>query len=125
MGRSSTEQSIASLIDYPLADCYFDNSAQWVVINRTNLFSEKENIAIITRAQDIEHIKESLVLTTFPVGRGTTPEGYLYVYKNGVLVKDVPYLSCTISDPVLQRAFRPATMQEAEVLIGAKLPPVV
>ena len=114
--------SVFGKIDYPLIDIAFDSQSKWVVINRSGLFTEQEMIAAAQDAQKLRQCSEGLRVLTFPVGRGTTPNGVIYVYKDGVLVKEVPYLEAVFEDNTLKDAFKQMEKKQAEQLIGTQLP---
>lgn len=122
---SNIDAQITMIRDYPLIDFYFDSNEKWVIVNHCNLFTDKEGFKVIKNAKLIEHIKEGLYLETFPVGRGITPNGYLYIYKNDILIKSVPYLNyCNVNDQ-LENAFERISREDVEQLIKSKLPPAI
>ena len=110
---------------YPLIDIYFDENNQWTVINRENLFTDDESFSIIQNPSLIEMNKEFIILNSFPVGRGTTPSGKLYVYKNSELIKEIPYSKCRITSKILKENFFNVSMEQAENLINSKFPPLI
>lgn len=107
-------------IDYPLIDLYFDSDpkyGRWLIVNRSySTASGKETIKVIEKPQNIEHVKETLYVTTFPVGHGAIPKGEILVYEDGQLVKQVPYLS--INDSGIRGEYKTVTKIQLKALIG-------
>ena len=108
--------------DYPLIDIYFNDDSSWYVIIRENLFEETEKFIVAKNSTIIEENKEYLKLSTFPIGRGTTPCGELYIYKNGILYKRIPFLKVFFGNKVLEEEFRAQTQEVIEEEIGDRLP---
>ena len=113
---------IVGKIDYPLIDINFDNESEWVIINRNNLFTEQETFNVAQNNNTLQLTKENLSVITFPVGRGTTPNGIIYVYKNGKLVKEVPYIEVMFENESLTESFLKMTKEEVENLIQDNIP---
>ena len=120
------------IIDYPLIEISFiqNEEDEWLIIDRSDPFvdfgeevkKEKVNMLHIKdyeEARALNHSKGALKVVTFPTGLGTTPEGVIYVYKNEVLIKEVPYLKIEFGNKEL---FRQVPIKEAEKLIGESLP---
>ena len=121
---NSKEHDTFIKVDYPLIDIYFDTESEWLVIDRTGLFGHQEKFSIIRESQGLlQFSKEGLRVLTFPAGRGTTPEGYIYVYKNNVLIKEVPYIEIYFENEIIKNAFQQKTKNEVEDIIKNKLPP--
>ncbi|MDR2207877.1 MAG: hypothetical protein LBE22_02745 [Azoarcus sp.] len=112
-------------IDYPLIEIIFDTESEWLVIDRSGLFTEHEVFSISQSSQDLQFNKEDLRVLTFPEGRGTTPKGIIYVYKDGVLIKRVPYIESHFESDALKDAFQQVTKDEVEIMIKSKLPPPI
>lgn len=79
-------------IDYPLLEFYFlgDNKWDFIIEDCAN-----SNYHLINDNEILEGFKTNIVLNTFPVGRGTSADGYIYLYKNSELVKKVPFTQIT------------------------------
>ena len=88
---SPIENTEISKVDYPLIDISFDEKSEWLVIVRTDLFTQHEKYSVSQNSKNLNMNKERLKILTFPVGRGITPVGVVYVYQNGNLVKEVPF----------------------------------
>ena len=112
-------------IDYPLIEINFSPGNEWLVIDREALFTEKEIFRIIQNSQYLQLNSESLQVITFPVGRGTTPNGIIYVYKDGILIKEVPYIEAYFESDVLKNAFQQVTKEKVQEIIKSELPPAI
>lgn len=108
--------------DYPLLDVIFDDKSDWVVIIRTDLFTEDEKYYVSQNAQNLNMNKEYLKLLTFPVGRGTTPFGIVYIYQNKKLIKEVPFIEIYYENTILQDAFKIVSKENINKLINDSLP---
>ena len=112
-----------SKVDYPLIDIIFENKSEWLVIIRTELFTEHEQYYIAHNTENLDMNKEGLMISTFPVGRGTTPNGVVYVYQNKELFKEVPFIEISFENVILKRAFKNIAKEDIDKLIGG-LPPL-
>jgi len=117
--------NVTGKIDYPLIDIDFSIENEWIVINRTELFTEKESLGIIQNARDLRLNTENLRILTFPLGRGITPNGVIYIYRDGEIVKEVPYIEMHFESEVLKNMFQQKTKMEVEAIINSVLPPVI
>ncbi|MDR2578871.1 MAG: hypothetical protein LBC70_08735 [Chitinispirillales bacterium] len=113
------------LIDIPFMSATNENS-DWLIINHSNLFTDDERFEIIQgRGAFLHFDTEHLKVITFPRGRGTTPNGVIYVFRNGILIRDVPYWEIYITSTFLTNEFRQVTRVEIEEIINSKLPPAI
>jgi len=117
--------NILGKFDYPLIDIYFDNDNEWLVIDRKYLFTSQEMFYTIQKSRELELSKEWLKIITFPVGRGTTPNGIIYVYKDKNLIKEVPYLEIYYETKLIMNLFKQVTKNEIENIINNELPPPI
>ena len=108
--------------DYPLIDIVFSEENEWLVVNRENLFTESEKISVIDNVQLLELNKEQIFVTTFPLGRGTTPNGEIYIYKDGELIKSISYFDFEILSDELKTASYSLTKEQIEEMIVDELP---
>ena len=109
-------------IDYPLIDVAFDDETQLVVIIRDGLFTNNEKILISQNTQCLQINKENLSVLTFPVGRGTTPLGIVYVFKNGELIREIPYTEIKFENDDIKNGFEISCEEHVQKLIGDFLP---
>ncbi|MCL2801596.1 MAG: hypothetical protein FWD28_07560 [Treponema sp.] len=109
-------------INYPLIDIYFNLDDNWNVIIRTNLFSESEKFFILRDALILHFNTAKIRVLTFPAGRGTTPEGVLYVYKGKELIREVQFFEIYIDDTAIENEFIQLPKEVIESTIRAKLP---
>ncbi|MBP0990490.1 MAG: hypothetical protein J5874_04885 [Oscillospiraceae bacterium] len=119
---NSSENTQISVIDYPLIDISFDDKSNWFVIVRTNLFTENEKYYVSQNIKSLNLNKEKLIISTFPVGRGTTPQGIIYVYKNCTLIKEVPFINISFKSQIFKSQFEYMTKKDVEKIINASLP---
>jgi len=110
-----------SKIDYPLIEINFDGGSDWVVVKRDNLF-QKEVFSIIDDETELQYNKEFMYVFTFPTGRGTTPNGIIYIYRDGSLVKEVPYTEISFEKQTLENLFRDISEKELCEVINGILP---
>jgi len=104
-------------IDYPLIDVYFDNDNDWIVLKSDKITSGNPEFSIIRNASSVEYIKDKISVLTFPVGKGTTEDGNISIFKNGVLFKAVPYIEAYISDENLNNLFEKVSRTEIADLL--------
>jgi hypothetical protein len=113
------------LIDIPFISIANENS-DWLIVNRSNLYRDDERFEIIQGKGPFLHFDtEHLKVITFPIGRGTTSNGIIYVFRNRVLIREVPYWEVYITSKFLINKFRQATKAEIEEIIKSKLPPPI
>ena len=113
---------LISRVTYPLIDIFFDDESDWLVIDRNHLFTENESFNVIQNSKELQFNKEWLRVLTFPVGRGTTPNGIIYVYKDSKLIREVPYIEVHFGSEELRNAFRQLARNSIERLINDYLP---
>ena len=123
--RHSNENTLISRVDYPLIDISFDDKSDWLVIIRTDLFTEYEKYYISQNAKRLQMNKEGLMIRTFPIGRGTTPSGVVYVYQNKELIKEVPFIELSFDNVILKSAFKHIIREDINKLIKNPLPPLI
>lgn len=109
--------------DYPLLDLYFNKGENCVIVDRC-LVVDKEVIKIIDHPDEIEYSKDALSVITYPIGRGYTVDASLEVYKDGELVKQIPYYGIEITDKDFSSKFRKVSRKQAEKIVGCPLAPV-
>ena len=109
-------------VDYPLIEYYFDDDSEWLLVIRKRIFSKEEKFIIIDNSEVLEMNKEHLELITFPIGRGTTPSGIVYLYKNKKLIKEVPFTKYNVDNSYLNSQFTTKTLEWVQDKIGADLP---
>ena len=112
-------------IDYPLIDIFFTSDDKWLLIDRSKMFTDNEKFNVIENSQELEFYKEWIKLFTFPVGRGTTPNGMVYIYKNKDLIKEIPYLEIRLENENVKKSFKKLTIDEIEKDFRIKLPPII
>jgi hypothetical protein len=110
-------------IDYPLIEVAFGNGSEWLVIDLPIILYEQANIKTSQNSALLDFYKDKLRVLTFPVGRGTTPNGIICIYKNGMLIKYVPYLEIYFDSNELENSFQSLPKDEVEALIIDELPP--
>ena len=120
-----SESDVYSKVDYPLVDVLFDAESDWTVILRENLLTENEKFYVCENGEVLEQNKRNLKLATFPAGRGTTPNGVLYIYKNGTLIKEVQYFDSYFETDALKGEFRELSIEKTGELISGDLPPAI
>ena len=116
------QHSSQAIRDYPFVDIYFDKDSDWLIVNRQNLFTDNELFSIIQDAKIIEANKEFFYVNIFPVGRGVTPTGEIYIYRNGELIKSVPYLDFVVLSQMLKDKFKDVNEGYIHNLLKADLP---
>ena len=116
---SKTE--VNSHTDYPLIDVLFDDESQWTVILKEDIQSENKKFYVCKDSEVLEQNKHGLKLSAIPVGRGTTPDGILYIYKNDKLIKVVHYYDSYFESGVFKEHFKTAAPEELTDLMGDKL----
>lgn len=121
----SIENTEMSKVDYPLIDISFDEKSEWLVIVRTDLFTQHEKYNVSQNNENLNMNKEGLKILTFPVGRGTTPVGVVYVYQNGKLVKEVPFTEIFFESKILKDTFKNMSKEYIDKLIDGTLPPPI
>jgi len=104
-------------IDYPLMDIYFDSNSNWTILKSDKLYTDIPEYYIINNASSVERIKEKISVLTFPVGRGTTESGSIRILRDGILIKEVPYIDSHISDDNLVSLFRKVHKDEIKELL--------
>lgn len=111
-------------IDYPLIEYYFDDDSEWLIVitDLQNLSKNDGIFKIIKCPQDLRYCTQNLYVTTFPVGRGTTPNGEIIIYRNGDLAKRVQYLDYRITSQVIQDRIEEVNKEELRSLINADIP---
>ena len=120
--NASETNTFLTRIDYPLIDVSFDENSDWLVINRTDLFTEKEKFYISQNVHDLQMNKEYLKTLTFPIGKGTTPTGIIYVYQDGQLFKEIPYIEMSYETETIKKSFKHIAKDDIEELIKSPLP---
>ena len=84
--ESSIENNFIGRIDFPIVDIYFHEEDTWLFV----IYSlTDDSYKIIDDRELLQRNKEFISITTFPIGRGTTPSDIISIYKNGDLYKDV------------------------------------
>jgi hypothetical protein len=112
-------------VDYPLIEIGFINECEWLLIDRANLFTSQEKYSIIQQNKELQFGKEWLWVLTFPSARGITPKGVVYIYKDGILIKEVPYYEVYCESESLKNAFQEVTKAKIEEMINKELPPII
>lgn len=108
--------------DYPLLEYYFDERDQWVLVNRVDMFG-KDYCEVCRDPQALRAARACYRITTDPVGLGVTPTGNIHLYKNGKLIKDIPYDTYDIQDKTIAGNFQQMPVTQVEKLLKTKLPP--
>ena len=108
--------------DYPLIEMSITSNDEWFVIIRSDLFSKDEKFAVCDDEECLSFNKENLVISTFPVGRGTTPNGVVYIYRNNELVKQIPFIEVRFENNIFKDEFENAKKEDIEKLINMSLP---
>lgn len=109
------DDSILSRYDYPLLDVAFTDGASWAVIIQTDLWNEGgETVFLSQNAAELSLVQEYIRVLTFPVGRGTTPEGCLSIYKEKELIKEVPFINIEFADASIRELFYKTTREDIE-----------
>jgi len=98
-------------IDYPLIDIYFDENNDWVII-KSDISTNNHEFYIIKNASSVELAKAKISVLSFPIGRGTTANGYIYILKDDILIKEIPYIELYISDDYLNNLFEKISEEE-------------
>lgn len=78
-------------IDYPLIEYYFLDDNSWNLVIQ-DLYDDK-GFSYIDDPNILESLKTNLVINTFPVGKGSTADGYIFLYKNKQIIKTIPYFT--------------------------------
>jgi hypothetical protein len=99
-----------------LIDIYFDNNSDWVILKADKLTTDNPEFYVIRNMTQLNSLKEKISVITFPVGRGTTGEGAVYVFKDNILLKEVPFFESYISDVALEELFEKVSKEEAKEL---------
>lgn len=113
------QNDIFAKSDYPLIDVPLGDGNNWMIVIKNDLYTENANFKICKDAKSLQQIKEFLCINTFPVGRGTTANGVVEVYKNGILHKSVEFLNFEFSDQALEKEFENVDKEELEVLLNS------
>ena len=108
--------------DYPLIEMPITSNDEWFVIIRSDLFSENEKFAVCDNEECLNFNKENLMISTFPAGRGTTPNGVVYIYRNNELVKQIPFIEVFFENNIFKDEFENAKQEDIEKLINMPLP---
>ena len=112
--------------DYPLIDIIFEDESAWTIIIQDDYSgNDNEYIWISQERELLNDNKEHLRLTTFPVGRGTTPNGYIHIYKNADLIKSVPYTELEFGNEKIRDSFFKCSVYEIEEKLKISIPPFV
>ncbi|MCL2529586.1 MAG: hypothetical protein FWE41_04565 [Coriobacteriia bacterium] len=119
---ASAESNTITSIDYPLIDVSFTPENEWLVVVRTELFEDVESFLIAQNRGALHFNSDQLLVSTFPLGRGTTPTGIVYVYRDGALIKEVAFFEFFFENDTIRDAFYEATQAEIIEMIGSELP---
>ena len=108
------DQDLVTKVDYPLLDIYFSEEDKWIILNAVGLYQGNEEFLVISGRDGsfIEWMKEYMRVLTFPVGRGITPDGLILVYKNGKLIKNIPYGDIHIVNKDFEDAFQKVNRED-------------
>ena len=106
---------VLPVIDYPLADIYFDRQNEWDIFLVKNSYeSEPEVFRFQGDMNDMQDVKQYLLITTVPSGQGTTTNGEIYIFKNGKMHRDIEYLLLEIRLDSLRECFIKSSLEELE-----------
>ncbi|MHB9023987.1 MAG: hypothetical protein ACYC7E_07385 [Armatimonadota bacterium] len=112
--------------DYPLIDVYLDPQYKWTLVIRDLKDVKNGTCRIITGTDDLEYHSEDLSVLTFPAGRGTTPDGCLYLYRDKTLIKDVQFVDdVKISSKSLLEVILSVSYDQVKKRVGGELPPIM
>ncbi|MBQ4159571.1 MAG: hypothetical protein IJD83_01435 [Clostridia bacterium] len=76
-------------LDYPLLDLQFSEKDQGVILIN---YKDGDRFYMSTQTQSFERCKDVFYVETFAAGKGTTPKCIVSIYKNNVLVKEIPVM---------------------------------
>jgi hypothetical protein len=124
MSMMTSTEELLFKDDYPLIEVMFDKKYTWTLVVREHHRTGDETFRIITRLDALEFNREHLSVSTFPVGRGTTPTGCLYLYKDRTLIKEIPFVDITISNKHQEKEFTSVSYSEVKKIINDDLPPL-
>lgn len=104
-------------IDYPLLEFYFLGNNKWDFIIRDDI---NGNYNLINNNEILESFKTNIVLNTFPIGKGTSADGYIYLYKDSKLVKKVPFtqITCIGTSELSLNSLKKYSKQDIENICG-------
>lgn len=104
-------------IDYPLLEFYFLGNNNWDFIIKDDV---NGNYNLINNNEILESVKTNIVLNTFPIGRGTSADGYIYLYKDSELVKKVPFsqITCIGTSELSIDSLKKYSKQDIENICG-------
>lgn len=102
------EQEAIRRKDFPLLDLCFGRKDTGAVLLS---YHNGKQYYLSTAVSALERSKDKLFIYTFAVGRGTTPEFEMKIYKNDKLVKSIPVMSINFAG--LEHTFSPVTLTKA------------
>ena len=118
------DNDVIGRYDYPLMEVFLDDNDKYSLIIRDHISSKNEIYRIITNFDVLDRCREKIAVLTFPIGRGTTPNGSLYLYKNHTLIKEVPYFEVYILKEIPNEDIKFVTYDKIKQLVGNELPPL-
>lgn len=87
-------EEVYGVIDYPLLDIpirYNDSNIVMIVVNNV-MQSDKSEYFFTDDKQILESMQLTFNVISFPVGRGTTPDSMVYIYRDNILIREIPFL---------------------------------
>jgi len=117
------DDSVYTVPDFPLVDMpvrYHQGEVVLVISNNWGGPPEETQYLFTDDRQILDEIQNRFYVLTFPPDRGTTPDSMVYVYQDGVLIKEIPFAG--ESDIDRHYSFAHLSKAEVEDRIGQKLP---
>jgi hypothetical protein len=115
------DDSYVGRYDYPLMEDYFDDNYKYTFVIK-ELSSDNDIYRIISGAEILDSYRAKIAVLTFPGGKGITPSGSVYLYKNHTLVKEVPFFEVYIAKTIPNEDIQFVTYDKVKQLIGGELP---
>lgn len=89
----SIDEDVYGTVDYPLLEIpirYNDSEIVLIVANNV-MQSDKTEYFYTNNKQILENMQMEFNVISFPIDRGTTPDSFVYVYQDGILLKEIPF----------------------------------
>jgi len=120
--QSYLDDSVYTVPDFPLVDMPIRyNQGEVILIISDNWGAPEETeYLLIDDRQILDDIQNQFYVLTFPPDRGTTPDSMVYVYQDGVLIKEIPFVGGSDIDEHYDLVW--VSKGEIEERIGQKLP---
>lgn len=107
-------------LDYPLIDIAFNDGNEYAVVICDGIYSEKQTYLWCRDRRNLQFNTEHLYIRTYPLGRGTTGNGAITIYRNGEEIRYIEFLEIHFTSEEMKNSFVKVSSNELNDYLNAK-----